>query len=358
MADTRLNDENPYGTLNGTEQVYVVNSTGTVEGKTSTQAIANLAAPASPSGRLTLVSATPVLNSDQTAKTAIYYSPYIGNTIPLYNGVATIGYAFGELTLNLDTTNHVSGSLYDIFIWRNAGVISIGSGPAWSSTSARGTGAGTTELQMNNGLWTNKNSITLKNGAGSGTTGIAANLALYVGTFYATANGQTGMAFKPAAASGGTANILGLYNAYNRVGVKAISRDSMGGTDYSYTSSTWRAANNNNNNRISWVDGLQQSSIEVINSANVYSTGSGSVQGVIGISLDSTTAAPEATGAGGIYTTVTPVVQITVPDSFSPQIGFHYAQRMEAAAAGTVFFAGSSTSPARQSNSFLLSLEM
>ena len=50
-----------------------------------------------------------------------------------------------------------------------SGAVTLGTGPAWNTTtpgsSARGTGAGTTELQRQNGLWANKNVITLRNGA-------------------------------------------------------------------------------------------------------------------------------------------------------------------------------------------------
>ena len=40
-------------------------------------------------------------------------------------------------------------------------------GNSAAGTSARGSGAGTTELELFEGKWVNKNSITLKNGAGS-----------------------------------------------------------------------------------------------------------------------------------------------------------------------------------------------
>ena len=40
----------------------------------------------SPNGRLTLTSGTPVTTNDVTAATTIYYTPYKGNAIQLYNG--------------------------------------------------------------------------------------------------------------------------------------------------------------------------------------------------------------------------------------------------------------------------------
>ncbi len=37
-------------------------------------------------GRLTLTSGSPVVSGDQTAKTTVYFTPYKGNRISLYNG--------------------------------------------------------------------------------------------------------------------------------------------------------------------------------------------------------------------------------------------------------------------------------
>lgn len=298
-----------------------------------------------PQGRLTLVSGTPVLTSDQTAKTAIYYALHVGDIVPIFNGYFWEDRVFSELTLTLDSTNHASGSLYDVFIWDNAGTISIGTGPAWSSSTSRGTGAGTTEIERKNGIWTNKNSITLKNGSGSGTSGIAANKALYVGTFYATANGQTGMAFLPAAAGGGTNNILGLYNAYNRVRVSALCRDNT--ASWSYTSATWRARNNNNSNRVSFVDGLQQSAVTAeAGSAMTTSSGNGAA---VGVALDSTSATPQ----GSVQNFVNAATRGA--DSFAPSLGFHYVQALEQGATGVTFYGALNS---QQQNYLRVAMEM
>jgi hypothetical protein len=311
--------------------------------------------PVRPGGRLTLVTGTPVLTSDQTAQTSIFYTPYQSDVVPISNGSSWAACTFTELNLTLDTTNHASGSLYDVFVWSNAGVIIIGTGPAWSSTTARGTGAGTTELQMLNGIQTNKNSITLINGAGTGTSGIAANTATYVGTFYATAAGQTGMAFKPAAAAGGTNNFLALFNAYNRVRVGSVSRDSTSTWTYSVT--TWRSANASASNRISFIGGLP---VSTINAEYMVAGGSGTgAASNIGLNLDSTTAAPNICGqvastSGSIQSTT------AIRELFSPSLGLHFIQAMEISAVSGVnaTFFGAQTSPTRQMNALTVELEM
>jgi len=103
-----------------------------------------------PQGRLTPTTAVPVITSGVTSGTAVYYTPYVGNVIPIYNGTTFATKTFAELTLTLNT-NHLADTAYDVFIWLESGVVTIGTGPAWNNStggsSARGSGASTTELE-------------------------------------------------------------------------------------------------------------------------------------------------------------------------------------------------------------------
>jgi hypothetical protein len=306
-----------------------------------------------PQGRLTLTSNTPVMTADATAQASVYYTPYTGGYFPTYSGSAWSMLAFTQLTMSLDTSNQLSAKLYDLYVWSNSGTPAIGAGPAWTSSTARGTGAGTTELQQLNGIWTNKNSITLTNGAGGGTSGIAANTATYVGTIYCTANGQTGMAFKPAATNGGTNNILGVWNAYNRTTIQALNRDAT--ASWTYSTFTWRAQNNSNSNRVSWVDGLQQSSVTGVR--NQYLTPNTTAAfSAAGIALDSTSASPGVAGQADTANTVGGGNAVAT-EAFLPQIGFHFIQALElGGGAGTTTWYGGNGS--RQLNGLTVSLEM
>jgi YVTN family beta-propeller protein len=290
-----------------------------------------------PQGRLTLASNTPVMTGDATAQTSVYYTPYQGNIVPIYDGANMQSYTFGQLTMALNTSNQLSGKIYDLFVFLNSSVVTIGAGPAWSTTTSRGTGAGTTQLQQTDGLWVNANTITLRNGATSYSS-IPVGEATYVGSAYMTANGQTGINFKPAAAPGGSSPILGLWNAYNRVPAYSLSRDLT--TSWTYASATWRPTNNSTSNRVTWLDGLGQSPVR--SSCSVQTGISISNDAIsIGVSLNSTTATPNILGWMNPNTGDT--LYLNSPqENFPPQLGTNYLQAMEIAPSSvTATFYGS-----------------
>lgn len=212
-----------------------------------------------PQGRLTIQSGTPIQTADQLTKTTIFYAPFLGQYLPLYDGSDIRATSFlsgptddvGLSFVMAGSANWPIGSVFDIFATLIAGVPTLCS-CVWTSTTSRGTGANTPELQLFAGLKTNKNQMTNARTA-SGVITVVANQGLYLGTFYATANGTTAMSIHPNAASGGSNNFLGLYNAHNARPIIAKSQDST--TSWTYASSTTRLANNNANNRINFIDG-------------------------------------------------------------------------------------------------------
>lgn len=241
-----------------------------------------------PGGRLTLTTAVPVLVSDVTGATTLYYTPYKHNYARLYNGTSWQVVQFSEVSQTLaDATKSPAAaavaSIYDIFLWLDAGTLRATRGPAWTGVTSRGTGAGTTELERIDGTWVNKVAIT---------NGPAANRGLYLGTIATNstgANGEIDMMFAPAAAAGGSANRLYVWNMYNRVEVSSLCLDS---TDtWNYTTATIRQANaaagGGVNNRITVVCGLNEDTADVTVVAASSNT-SGNVQRVSGVGLDAT----------------------------------------------------------------------
>lgn len=228
-----------------------------------------------PGGRLTLLSGTPLLTTDQVAKSVVYYTPYIHDQIPIYNGTSWVSQTFTETSFTLDATNAPALRLFDIFGFLDSGTFRIGYGPDWSvgggsnaaGVSARGTGAGSTALTRLNGRWVNTNTITLRYDS-THTVSVPANQAIYLGTVFTTgAGGATSMVMKPAAAAGGGTCLLYLYNAYNRILTQALSRNSV--VSYTLSSAAWQLFNNSNAARIWFIDGLAESII----AANAVSAG-------------------------------------------------------------------------------------
>lgn len=290
-----------------------------------------------PGGRLTLVSGTPVMVAEETAKGTIYYDCYSGNGVPVYNGggSSVLPITSCEVSLTLDSTDHVSGSNYDVFAISNAGALLLCTGPAWTNATTRSAAIATATT----GYYTNTASLThcYNNSVDYGA--VAANQATYLGSFHATANGQTGMQFAPAAASGGSGNVLALYNAYNQVLTRSI--ETATGSAWTNSTATWHEANNSTGNQINFFQGLAtaQPFATVTNTA-ANTTASGGCY--TGINLDSVTANP-VPYAGPIAPTGTlndNYQTSTVVASFYPVLGYHYVAAMEYVTANTCTFLG------------------
>lgn len=192
-----------------------------------------------PQGYLTLTSATPIITGDVAAATAVYYTPFVGNLIPIPDGTKFTVREFTELTLTLNS-NHVANAIYDVFGFNDGGTIRIGTGPAWNTATAgsgaRGTGAGTTELERLKGLWTNKVAATLRNG--STTYNISAKCGIYLGSIAMDGtNGQV-----TCHRTYGQSRKFGVWNAFNQKPIILQMGDATG--SWNYSTNTIRQSNN------------------------------------------------------------------------------------------------------------------
>lgn len=292
-----------------------------------------------PQGRLTLATATPVMTSDLTAQTTIYYTPYVGNYCPIWDGTVWAPRTFSELSLALDSDSghtgyHQIDKNFDLFVVDDSSTIRLVSGPAWSSNTARGTGAGTTELAYTNGLPVNANSMTARFGSGAlNTITVAAGKGTYVGSVRTTANGQTQWVASPAAAAGGGACTLYLWNMYNRRSVAAYSRDST--DSWVYTTATIRAANaagtgSGLNNRVSILRGLDEGAVQARYSISSTNSTVATLRRVF-VGLDSVTAFAAGSSPGDAMAD-----NMTASAFFSSSgvgLGLHYVQALEWSAA-------------------------
>lgn len=236
-----------------------------------------------PQGRLTLTTGTPVMNATVNAANTIYYTPYIGNIIPLWNGSTFIYTTFTEISNALGSTGPgggpgvtASNNVYDLFVFNNGGTPTLNRGVPWTSSTNRGTGAGTTQLTRVNGILVNQQTM----------TGLAAGYGTYVGTF-ATDPADTGVTWN--IGSNNTAGQLNLWNAYNRASGLATVTDTQAA--YTYSTSTIRQSGGSAYNDIAFVVGLQEdavvASLSTVQSLLAYVTNVPYTN--VGIGLNSTT---------------------------------------------------------------------
>lgn len=250
-----------------------------------------------PQGYLTLISeasqaTSPVPITDQSAATAVYYRPDIGNLIPIPDGTSFAVKTFSELTLTLNS-NHVANGIYDVFSFDDNGTTRIGTGPVWNTVTAgsgaRGSGAGTTELTRLQGLLVNNVAMTARNG--SSTYSVSAKCAVYLGTILI--DGTQGQC--TCHVSYGQARRWGVWNAYNRRPIILKAGDST--ASWTYATSSYRASNNDENNGLILLHGLPGVTFDCMFEGRF--SANNNTNSKVGIGWNSTTA---SSGKEGIFT--------------------------------------------------------
>lgn len=304
-----------------------------------------------PSGRLTLTTLVPVLTSDVTAAATVYYTPYKSNLIALYDGVSWVLKAFAEMSQALtDTTKSpaatVASNPYDVFVWNDAGTMRATRGPSWlagavgGSTTTRGTGVGSTELELFNGVMVNKNAIT---------NGPAARRGVFVGSFITNSGNAVDWVLNPIAALGGGNARVGLWNNYNRIRFSAASKDST--DSWASVGSSWRAMNGSASNRITIFNGLDEEIVDATHegSYSCNSTNNGFCAHGIGLNSSTAYSGRSALQLGSVPTgsssNTLPVNQCSTAE-FRNKIGLgqNYLQALELAFASGTFY-GDNASP-------------
>jgi hypothetical protein len=270
--------------------LYVCRTTGNAATAVWTATNASAATPTvvPPQGYLTLTSATPIITGDVSAATSVYYTPFVGNLVPIYNGSRHVPTEFTELTLDL-VASHTASSIYDVFVFSNGGVLTSITGPASTTATAgagaRGSGAGTTQLTRVNGYLVNAVSMTGRNGSTT-YSGIGANLATYVGSIFMDgSNGQV-----TCHRTYGQNRKWGVWNAYNRQPIMLKAGDYT--ASWAYNTATIRASNNSTSNGPTLFCGLAEELLDIEFVQSMLHGDSNRTSGVTdcGIGWNSTTA--------------------------------------------------------------------
>lgn len=276
-------------------------------------------------GRLTLTSGTGVTTTDVTAATTVYYTPHAHARVVLYDGTRWNVHTFAEMSQTTsDSTKSpaavANSSNYDVFAWNDAGTLRATRGPAWSSDTARGTGAGTTELEFFQGRWVNKIAIT---------NGPAARRGLYLGTIRSDGSAQVN----------DSAALRHVWNMFNRVArpMRAIET----ATSWDYTTLTLRQANANTSNQLDCVIGMADVQVSAEVHAAFRNSDANGANALVGVGLDSTSALAAGCINSYAHSLSGDVNSTGAAWKGYPGIGRHYITWLEASVAvGTTTWSG------------------
>ncbi len=223
---------------------------GTITGSGTISLAANLAC----QGRLTLTTVTPVTTADVTAATTIYFTPYKGNLIALYDGSSVwTTLAFSETSESVPATTN---TMYDVFGTNNAGTLDL-EVVSWTNDTTRATA-----LVLQDGVLVKSGATTRR----------------YLGSFRTTGS------------SGQTEDSLAkryVWNYYNRVrrAMKVVDTTNS----WNYSIAAYQQARATATNQLDFIIGYNEDEVE----ATVLHAALNSTSTVrlvsCGIGLDSTT---------------------------------------------------------------------
>jgi hypothetical protein len=244
------------------------------------------------------LSGSPVAIANQTAKTAIYYTPYLGNQVVFPNGTIL---SFAEISTDVPATTVTP---FDIFAYSNNGTLTLTT-LNWTSDTARATA-----LAYSNGLLVKSGDSTR----------------LYLGT------GRT------TTVSGQTEDSLlrrFLWNYYNRVNRLMFEVDAA--ASWTYTTATYRQSNANTGNKIEAVIGVSEDGILVQFQQAILAGGLITSSVNTGIGADSITV-PSGQQS---YVTGTMLAGALATLETVPTIGYHYYAALETSdGSSSTFYAG------------------
>lgn len=209
-----------------------------------------------PGGRLTLESGVPVSETDQTAKTTIYYTPYVHNIINLWDGAEWVSVEFAEHTVTGSSlTGLTSGKPYDVFAYLSSGALATEL-LAWTDDTNRAT------------------AVTLQDGryckSGDKTR-------FLLGTIYTTGTTTTESSKKARYVA----------NVYNKVEMELYATDGSANTYTTASVREWGGGTGLGASRFQFVQPIGNNSI-IVGTA-FQATRSAGILGYFGVGINSTT---------------------------------------------------------------------
>lgn len=268
-------------------------------------------------GRLTLTSGNAVPVADQLAQGTLYFTPYQGNNISLFDGASTwTTLQFVETSIAVPAS---TSQVYDVFAFNNSGTMNLEL-LAWTNDTTRATA-----LVLQSGVLVKTGATTRK----------------YLGTI------RTTTVANQCEDSFAKRYVWNYYNRLRRAGRVTEPTDS-----YPYTTDTYRQANANAANQLDFVIGVAEVLLSV-RVASHFSSGSVDQFAIVSIGEDSTTTATVGTigqggGTGSSGTGATAPVQTTATLEKYPAVGRHtYVWLERAGGGGTVTWYGDNANAAK-----------
>lgn len=268
--------------------------------------------------RLSGVTATPVMTSDNASLNTIFLVPYKSNTIALYDGTNWNLYQpSSERSLAL--SGRTTDLPFDIFAYDNAGTVTL-EFTNWSNATTRAT-----PLVFQDGVLV-RSGATTRRYLGTCRPRSATTFSWRVGTNDASAR-------------------IDLWNADNRVEIPFFVKDTT--NSWNYTTATWRQARASANNQVEVIVGLQESSI-LLSLQSTSSNTSANIGRVVALAYDSTSV------PGGVYQASTNaanyITGISASLTHQTGIGRHYYAWLEySVASGTCTWYGDNAGNTMQS---------
>lgn len=202
-------------------------------------------------GRLTLTTGQPVVIADETAKTTVYFSPYKGNQVSIYDGSGTWNvYEFTEKSVAVPAT---TSTPFDVFGYISGGVLALQT-VNWTNDTTRATAL------------TTQDGVYVKSGATD---------YRYLGTGRTTGvSGQT---------ENSSANRL-LFNYYHRTNKLLLKSYSA---PHTYNTAAFRPFNNSQaNSQMTFMIGVAEDAVSFQQSSGVtWAAGNSAIAMGIGLNI-------------------------------------------------------------------------
>lgn len=260
--------------------------------------------------RLTLTTALPVTTSDVTAAATVFWTPYKGNHVGLYDGsqwnIRT------SAQLSIDVTLLSADKLYDVFVYDNAGTPTLET-LVWTNDTTRATA-----LAFQDGVYVKSGATTRR----------------YVGTFRTNSSTRVHDALVD----------RWVWNYYNRV--LRTMRVTEATDTWAYTTATWRQARASTANQLDFVIGVAEDAV----TAKVHCFGANTNAGVnmiVGIGYDTTSSITSGCLCySGAIQVANAIVSLDAELTTIPTVGRHFLSWNEYSdALGTSTFYGDGGAP-------------